>query len=92
MKALQRNIILTEIGESIKREIKLIQSLRKKAIEQDLIENIKFSKGTLIGLRHEYKKVTRFANDETKETFEEMKSLDSKYYYSKKDTSLNYMM
>lgn len=91
MKAIKRNSILKDLSESINLQNRIIWNLRKKCLEKDLTENIKFAIKEKNKLQKEFDYNCRNCSDETKETFEIYTELSSKFK-SKKVCDVNYMM
>ena len=92
MKAKRRNILLTEIGESIDLQNKLLNRFRRMAMVEDLTGNIRLAKITLAELENEFSENSSLRFDDTKESLEKWEQLKKKYLRRKTKDDTNYQM
>ena len=93
MKATQRNTILKDLINSIKTSNKIKSNLRKIALNQNVIKNIRFEKEVIKDLNYNFVKLSqKYVVNETKNTLLELEQLKSKSGLFKVDSTLNYQM
>ena len=93
MKATQRNTILKDLINSIKTSNKIKSNLRKIALNQNVIKNIRFEKEVVKDLNSNFVKLSqKYVVNETKNTLLELEQLKSKSGLFKVDSTLNYQM
>lgn len=93
MKASQRNTILKDLINSIKTSNKIKSNLRKIALNQNVIKNIRFEKEVIKDLNSNFVKLSqKYVVNETKNTLLELEQLKSKSGLFKVDSTLNYQM
>jgi hypothetical protein len=93
MKATQRNTILKDLINSIKTSNKIKSNLRKIALNQNVIKNIRFEKEVVKDLNSKFVKLSqKYVVNETKNTLLELEQLKSKSGLFKVDSTLNYQM
>ena len=93
MRASQRNTILKDLINSIKTSNKIKSNLRKIALNQNVIKNIRFEKEVVKDLNSNFVKLSqKYVVNETKNTLLELEQLKSKSGLFKVDSTLNYQM
>ena len=93
MRASQRNTILKDLINSIKTSNKIKSNLRKIALNQNVIKNIRFEKEVVKDLNSKFVKLSqKYVVNETKNTLLELEQLKSKSGLFKVDSTLNYQM